>query len=111
MNAKPYRQFIALCLTALLAFAYGVKPVHVWLAHHDVAAGLSDPGGVATVSTPHHHDCSVCQFEFCSFIEQDDVQLPIAGFDYSLSLTNPVPTALCYYATPLFLLRAPPVLA
>lgn len=111
MDVKPFKRAIALFLTVLLTFAYGVKPVHVWLAHHDVAAGLSDPVEGMSVSTPHHHDCSICNFEFCSFIEQNPVQLPSAGFDYSLNLTDPVPTALCYFCSPLFLLRAPPVFA
>ena len=101
---------IAMFLTSLLFFSYVVKPVHVLIVHHNLSSRLEVPPGKAEISTPNHHDCSICNFEFCSFVDQEVTKVPTVVFAISQELGSLVPMAIQYYSAPFFSLRAPPVI-
>jgi hypothetical protein len=105
-----FKSAIALLLTSLLFFSYVVKPVHVLIVHHDLASRLEVPSENAELSIPNHHDCSICNFEFCSFIDHEKPKIPSVVFTLSQELGTSVPAAVQYYSARFFSLRAPPAI-
>lgn len=96
-------------LTSLLFFSYVVKPVHVLVVHHNWASQIHVASDHDELSTPNRHDCSICQFEFCSYIPQDFTEIPFVAFTFSQELISAVPDGILYYSAYTFSLRGPPV--
>lgn len=101
---------LALFLSAVLFGSILVKPLHVLLVSHDIAEVVDVPSDLGLLSSPHHHDCSICQFEFCSFIPQVQVNVPPMAVTFAKELAPETTDCLSNRTSLHFQLRAPPVL-
>lgn len=101
---------IALFLSAVLTCSILIKPVHILFVHHDHSELNHACFPQKVLSTIHDTDCSICNFEFCSFIPQKQVALPQVNI-FSLKEPATRTDAYFYCNYPLsFQLRAPPVI-
>lgn len=106
---RKVHAFVALLFSAVLLGSLLVKPVHILFVSHDRAETLkvqSDYG----VITNTHHDCSVCNFEFCSFIPQSPVHVPKADVSFAREITPRIIDGIIKQSSHHFLLRGPPVM-
>jgi hypothetical protein len=100
---------LALLLSAVLLGSVLAKPVHILLVHHDVAATLKVYSDFGVLSNSHQ-SCSICDFEFCSFIPQSQVDVPKINVNFAKEI-NPATIACRINQAPHhFQLRAPPAL-
>jgi len=100
----------ALFFAAVLLGSIFIKPVHILLVSHDIAEAVNVQSDLGIVSNPHHHDCSICQFEFCSFIPQTPVNIPPMAVAFAKEVTPETTGSLSNLTSLHFQLRAPPVL-
>jgi hypothetical protein len=101
---------LALLLVAVFVGSLISKPVHNLLTQHTLSEGIITIPGEYDVTTDHYKDCPVCDFEFCTFIPQELVNVPqTAEFLYKV---HSFPTTDCpqNQSVCLFSLRAPPTL-
>jgi hypothetical protein len=101
--------FFALLLLVVFTGSILIKPVHIVLVHHDLARRAVLHTNRIVLSVPSHHDCTICDFEFCSFIPQKQVIVPQVNI---ISTNEPVfRMVACFVcnSTHNFQLRAPPV--
>ena len=99
---KRCRKAIALFFILLLGVSYVLKPVHMATAHNNLSVQPDTQTKNQSVSTPHHHDCSICSFEFCSYIEQESSYLPTVYQALIQHLIVRVPAAISYYSSTFF---------
>ena len=100
----------ALLLLVVFTGSILIKPVHIVLVHHDLTRITNTHTNRTVVSIPLHHDCTICDFEFCSFIPQKQVIVPQVNI---ISTNEPafrmVACFVCNF-THNFQLRAPPLI-
>lgn len=100
---------VALLFSVVLLGSLLVKPVHILLVSHDRAETLkvqSDFGVVSVLG----HDCSICNFEFCSFIPQSQVHVPKADVAFAQEITPRTIDRIIKQTSHHFQLRGPPSL-
>jgi hypothetical protein len=102
--------YFALLLLVVFTGSILIKPVHILLVHHDLTEITTIQPDKTVVSTPAHHDCAICDFEFCSFISQHIVNLPKVSEIYAPELTPQVVDFISTQNSHHFQLRAPPVI-
>jgi len=99
----------ALLLTAVLAGSLLIKPVHILFVHHERSETIHVEFPQNSVSPFQGHDCSICDFEFCSFIPQKQVIVPqVTMFSLNELASRTVACFVCN-SSHNFQLRAPPV--
>lgn len=85
-----------------------IKPIHVLLDHHKLGVEMNTRSNEKTI-TNHHPDCAICDFEFYTFIQQNQEKLQdsnqIFAKEPAPKLTSCIPNQASHH----FLLRAPPV--
>ena len=101
--------FVALLFSAVLLGSLLVKPVHILFVSHDRAETLKVQSDFGVI-TNTHHDCSVCNFEFCSFIPQASVHVPKADISFAREITPRTINGIIKQTSHHFLLRGPPVI-
>ena len=101
--------YFALLLLVVFTGSILIKPVHILLVHHDLTQITTTKPDKTVVSIPSHHDCAICNFEFCSFISQHQVDLPKVSEIYAKELTPQVVDFIANQTSHHFQLRAPPV--
>ncbi len=100
---------LALLLSAVLFGSILAKPVHILLVHHDVAETLKVHSDFGVLSNSHR-DCSICDFEFCSFIPQGQVAVPKVNIIFAKEIAPATIDCRINQTPHHFQLRAPPVL-
>lgn len=60
----------AIILSVVLSGSILIKPIHIILVHHDLTEIICAHSEHKTVFIPFLSKCSICDFEFCSFITQ-----------------------------------------
>ena len=111
ITAKHINQSrFALLLLAVFVSSMLVKPVHSLLAHHELSEGICTHELGQAVTTNHHKDCPVCDFEFCTFIPQKQISIPHATMIVRNEQTLSTVACLANNSSHLFQLRAPPAL-
>jgi len=103
------RTIYAVLLTAVLVGSIFVKPVHVLLVHHDLAETAHSFSNQKMISNLHHHECAICDFEFCSFIPQNQVIVPQINIIPTNELESRMVACCVRNSSRGFQLRAPPV--
>jgi hypothetical protein len=100
---------LALLLLAVLVCPLLFKSVHVLLAHHERSEKTDANGYQQAVTANHGKDCSICDFEFYTFIPQQKTSVPQAI--YILFDQQTAHTVNCHIrqSSHIFQLRAPPV--
>jgi hypothetical protein len=98
---------VALFLFAVLFGSIIIKPVHILLVHHQLTE-IANPNEIR-LSSPQHHDCKICDFEFCSFIPQKQVIVPQVNIIYANELASRAVACFVSASSRHFQLRAPPV--
>jgi len=106
---RKVHAFVALLFSAVLLGSLLVKPVHILFVSHDRAETLKVQSDFGVI-TNTHHDCSVCNFEFCSFIPQSQVHVPKADISFAREITPRIVDGIIKQTSHHFLLRGPPVL-
>jgi len=106
---QPLRIIFALFLTAVLVGSLLVKPAHILLVHHDLTERTTVHPDQKVITNTHHHECAICDFEFCSFIPQKQVIIPQVNILYVNELASRVVACFVSTASHRFQLRAPPV--
>ena len=102
------RALLALLLTAVLVSSLLIKPAHILFVHHDRSEATHTGHSLSNVSTYQDHDCSICDFEFCSFIPQKQVIVPqVTMFSLNELASRTVACFVCN-SSHNFQLRAPP---
>jgi len=105
-KSKP---FLATFLLALIVGSILIKPIHVVLIHHDIT-GIQNVGSTELlISNSHHHDCMICDFEFCTFIQQNQFQSQDVQLFFTRELSQKTSSCQVNKESHHFLLRAPPV--
>lgn len=99
---------IALLLLAVFAGTLLIKPVHGLLSHHKLSEGICINVNEVAFTTDHYDDCPVCEFEFCTFIPQQQINVPNVSTLIFEKLTFETTTCLADNSVHLFQLRAPP---
>ena len=103
------RVMLALLLTAVLTGSLLIKPAHILFVHHERTEIIHGGFPQNTVSPFHARDCSICDFEFCSFIPQKQVIVPqVTMFSLNELASRTVACFVCN-SSHNFQLRAPPV--
>jgi len=103
------RVLAALLLTAVLTGSLLIKPAHILFVHHERSEIVHAEFPQNTVSPFHARDCSICDFEFCSFIPQKQVIVPqVTMFSLNELASRTVACFVCN-SSHNFQLRAPPV--
>jgi hypothetical protein len=102
--------YFALLLLVVFTGSILIKPVHILLVHHDQTQIANSQTDRKVVSTPSHHDCAICDFEFCNFISQHQVDLPKVSEIYAAEVTPQVVDFISNQNSHHFQLRAPPVI-
>ena len=102
--------YFALLLLVVFTGSMLIKPIHILLVHHDLTEISAIQTDKTEVSTPSHHDCAICDFEFCSFISQHIIDLPKVSEIYAKVLTPQVVDLISNQNSHHFQLRAPPVI-
>ena len=102
--------YFALLLLVVFTGSILIKPVHILLVHHDLTEITNTQTDIKVVSTPSHHDCTICDFEFCTFISQHQVDLLKVNEIYAKELTPQVVDFISTLNFHHFQLRAPPVI-
>jgi hypothetical protein len=100
----------ALLLLAVFVGLLIAKPVHSLLVHHDHLEGVCANQHEPALTTDHFKECPVCDFEFCTFIPQKQINVP--QIVELIAKQQTVRTVSCFANTftHLFQLRAPPAL-
>lgn len=106
---RKVHAFVALLFSAVLLVSLLVKPVHILFVSHDRAETLKVQSDFGVI-TNTHHDCSVCNFEFCSFIPQSPVHVPKADVSFAREITPRIIDGIIKQSSHHFLLRGPPVM-
>jgi len=102
------RVLAALLLTAVLTGSLLIKPAHILFVHHERSEIVHAEFPQNTVSPFHARDCSICDFEFCSFIPQKQVIVPqVTMFSLNELASRTVACFVCN-SSHNFQLRAPP---
>jgi len=102
------RILLALLLTAVLTGSLLIKPVHILFVHHEGSETVHGVLPQNTVSSFYGHDCTICDFEFCSFIPQKQVIVPqVTMFTLNELASRTVACFVCN-SSHNFQLRAPP---
>ena len=99
----------ALLFTAVLIGSLLAKPVHVLLVHHDLVETIQSYSHQKTYTNQHHHECAICDFEFCSFIPQKQVIVPQVNIIPTNELVTRMVACFVCNSSHNFQLRAPPV--
>ena len=98
----------ALLLLAVFFGSLVVKPAHNLLVHHNLLERVCTNQNKLALTTDHFKDCPVCDFEFCTFIPQQQISAPqIVQLQTNQQSARTVSFHL-NVSTHLFLLRAPP---
>ncbi|MDP4239159.1 MAG: hypothetical protein Q8904_06775 [Bacteroidota bacterium] len=103
------RALSALLLSAVLVGTLLIKPVHILLVHHEMTQTNGGHSGWTAITQPLHHDCPICDFEFCSFISQTHAAVPKAAITFAKELAPQTIDCLVNRSSHHFQLRAPPV--
>jgi hypothetical protein len=98
----------ALLLTTVLIGSLLVKPLHILLVHHDLAETVHAYSNQKIISNLHHHECAICDFEFCSFIPQKQVIVPQVNIIPTNELVYRMVACFVCNSSHNFQLRAPP---
>ncbi|MDD4990625.1 MAG: hypothetical protein PHR83_00200 [Paludibacter sp.] len=100
----------ALLLLAVFMSSLLSKPVHNLLSRHTISEGIITIPGEYDVTTDHYKGCPICDFEFCTFIPQEQINIPqTAEIFYKVQSSKAI-DAPVYQSVRLFSLRAPPTL-
>jgi len=99
----------ALLLLAVFVSSLLIKPAHSLLAHHELANGICVNQHGLSVSTNHYKDCPICDFEFCTFIPQQETAVPQAICIVYHQQSAHAVNCIIRQSFHLFQLRAPPV--
>jgi len=102
--------YFALLLLVVFTGSMLIKPIHILLVHHDLTEITTTQPDKIVVTTPAHHDCVICDFEFCTFISQHIVDLPKVSEINAKELTPQVVDFISNQTSHHFQLRAPPVI-
>lgn len=100
----------ALLLLAVFVGTMLVKPVHTLLADHQHSDVIGTSQGGHAITSDHYKDCPVCDFEFCTFIPQKQIDILFISRIVRNEQALPTVGCLASVSTHLFQLRAPPVL-
>lgn len=113
MNKKArdiFQSRIALLLLAVFVGTLLIKPVHGLLFHHELSERICINVNEVAFTTDHYDDCQVCEFEFCTFIPQQQINVPNVSTLIFEKLTFETTTCLADNFVHLFQLRAPPTI-
>jgi hypothetical protein len=105
---ESFRILASLILTVVLVATLLIKPAHILLIHHDLLETTSNQTDQKTSINLHHHDCAICDFEFCSFIPQKQAVIPQVNIVYIEELASRTVACFVSSTSQLFQLRAPP---
>ncbi|MEI7502328.1 MAG: hypothetical protein WCJ61_03505 [Paludibacter sp.] len=100
----------SLLLLAVFVGSLLIKPVHSFLAHHELPEGICATEHGLAVTTDHYKDCPICDFEFCTFIPQKQISIPQVTVIVRNEQTVHTVACMANLSTHLFQLRAPPAL-
>lgn len=100
----------ALLLLAVFIGSLIAKPAHSLLVHHDAQEVICANQHNPALTSDHFKDCPLCDFEFCTFIPQKQINVPqIIEYIAKQQVVKSV-SCLANTSTHLFQLRAPPTL-
>jgi hypothetical protein len=102
--------YFALLLLVVFTGSIFIKPVHILLVHHELTEITNTQPEITVVTIPTHHDCAICDFEFCTFISQLIADLPKVSEINAKELTPQVVDFVSNQTSHHFQLRAPPVI-
>jgi hypothetical protein len=111
MNIKhkyKHQSWFALLLLAVFFSSLISKPVHSFFAQHNHSEGICTSDHEKGITTNHYKDCPVCDFEFCSFIPQKQINIPQATVIVRNEQIVSTVACLASLSSHLFQLRAPP---
>ena len=100
---------LALFFTAVLFGSMFGKPVHILLSHHYETGVFNTSSTSGAISNPHS-DCPICNFEFCSFIPQNQILVPKADMVFAQEVTPETADRIIHQTSHHFQLRGPPAL-
>ena len=100
----------ALLLLAVFVSSLLIKPAHSFFVHHEHLVSICTTEHGQVVTTDHYKDCPICDFEFCTFIPQKQINIPQATVIVRKEQTLRTVACLANLSTHLFQLRAPPAL-
>jgi hypothetical protein len=100
----------ALILLAVFIGSMLIKPAHSFFVHHEHSVSICTSEQREALTTDHYKDCTVCVFEFCTFIPQKQICIPQATVIVRKEQIVRTVTCLANNSTHLFQLRAPPAL-
>ena len=100
----------ALLLLAVFVGSLLIQPAHILFVHHELSEGVCSSEHGQAVTTDHYKDCPICDFEFCTFIPQKQINIPQATVIVRKEQTLRTVACLANLSTHLFQLRAPPAL-
>jgi len=105
---EPLRVIAALFLSMVLVGSLLIKPAHILLVHHDRLQSALVHADNMVIVNMDHHDCAICNFEFCSFIPQKQAVIPQVNIVYIAELASRTIACFVSNSSHLFQLRAPP---
>lgn len=111
MNKPSIHQFhilLALLLSVVLVGSILIKPLHILLVHHSRFETVNIYSNQDLISVSYHHDCTICDFEFCNFIPQKQVVIPQVNIVFAIQLPTHVRFCFINEIAHQFQLRAPP---
>ncbi|MDR3652131.1 MAG: hypothetical protein P4L34_04085 [Paludibacter sp.] len=100
---------LALLFTAVFFVSMLVKPMHILFVHHDLSEITILHSNKPIVSNSYENDCPICDFDFCFFVSNTQINIPKAGEIYAIELTPQVVDCIVNHTSHHFQLRAPPV--
>ena len=104
------QSLFALLLLAVFMSSLLIKPLHSLLAHHEHETNICTDKHELGLTTNHSNDCTICDFEFCTFIYQKQIGIPHAIVIVRNEKSLKTIACLANIFTHLFQLRAPPAL-
>ena len=107
---KILHSIYALFLAAVFMSTFLIKPLHIIIAHHDSHDFAIVHSERATVSTAGESNCPICDFEFCSFVSADKIDIQKTPECFADNFTPQTIDCQIQKSSHNFLLRAPPAL-
>lgn len=102
--------FLALFLTTVFFSTLLVKPVHILFVHHNLTQNTANRPGETILSNLTDYDCPVCDFEFCSFISENQPNNQKTPDLFAELQIPKIIDCVVNQASHHFLLRAPPAI-
>jgi hypothetical protein len=101
---------LALLFLAMFTFTLVSKPLHTLLVHHNVSESYCTFQHEKSVTANHFQECFICEFEFCTYISQGQVNVPQTNVIVCEAATPQLVSCIIQRSSHHFQLRAPPVI-